>query len=101
VTAFAPALAELALAREAEDFFEALEVPFDPRVLEAHRLLILRRFSLAVAALERARPRPQGPEVRRALREALREAHELAAGRADVPLTVGPGARLVQLGRGG
>jgi hypothetical protein len=72
---------ELHACGEAEDFFAALEVGFDPVVLEAHRLPILRRFGeLLVEISERHRGAPGAPgtddaALRPLVRAALQEAY--------------------------
>ena len=93
-------LPELGGAEEAEDFFEALGVPFDPRVVASHRTPLLRLFGRAVAELDLA-PRPGDEEALRALlRRALREAHDAVAAGVRVR-TPPPAAALVQLRRPG
>lgn len=97
-------LPELDGLESAEEFFAALDVPFDPAVIAVSRLHVLRRFGGAVAALARDRPAASEGERRAALREALREAHALFA-RAS-PLQAGDfrvlrAARPVTLGRRG
>ena len=94
-------LPELAGAREAEDFFEALGVPFDPRVLAGHRLQVMKVFGLALESWLAANPASDARARRAAAAGALREAHlafadesEGASARRDV---FGP--PLVRLGR--
>ena len=94
-------IAELAGAREAEDFFEALGVPFDPRVLARHRLQVMKVFGLALDAWLDANPGADAPTRRAAATGALREAHlafadEVAPAQACRELF---GAPLVRLGR--
>jgi hypothetical protein len=68
-------LPELHSCDEAEDFFAALDVPFDPRVLDAHRLPILRRFGEALVVISDRHP-GEGEDILRGLvRAALREAY--------------------------
>ncbi|WP_242343318.1 nitrogenase-stabilizing/protective protein NifW [Anaeromyxobacter terrae] len=98
-----PALPELQDLEAAEDFFAALGVPFDPRVLAVSRLHVLRRFGLAMEASLRERPGASEGERRAELRAALREAHALFA--RTTPLESGDfgvqrTARPVKLGRG-
>ncbi len=95
------ALPELEAAREAEDFFEALGVPFDPRVLAAHRLQVMKLFGLALAAWHDVNAGADARARRAAAAGALREAHrafadevEQATARRDL---FGP--PLVRLGR--
>ncbi len=94
-------LPELAGAREAEDFFEALGVAFDPRVLAGRRLQVMKIFGLALEAWLTANPASDPRARRAAAAGALREAHQAfadevgpAAARRDVF-----GAPLVRLGR--
>lgn len=96
-------LPELEAAREAEDFFEALGVPFDPRVLAAHRLQVMKLFGLALEAWRGVNPGADARARRAAAAGALREAHqafadevERATARCEV---FGP--PLVRLGRRG
>jgi nitrogenase-stabilizing/protective protein len=88
-------LPELAGVSEAEEFFEALGVPFDHRVLSVHRLHVLKRFAAGAAAFQRDHPEADEAELRAAVREALREAHERFARGAGPDV---PGGRLVQRG---
>ena len=67
---------ELAALGEAEEFFEALEVPYAQRVLDAHRLHVMKAFGLAVESWLTANPTGAPDERRRAMARALREAHE-------------------------
>jgi nitrogenase-stabilizing/protective protein len=76
-------LPELNACEEAEDFFQALGVPFEPRVLEAHRLPILRRFGDALLALADRHPGERDDILRGFVRAALREAY--ASERDGVP----------------
>lgn len=57
----------------AEDFFQALDVPYDPQVLRVARLHILKRMGEIVAALSDDAP---DAEARHACREALAAAYE-------------------------
>ncbi len=94
-------LAELAGAHEAEDFFEALGVPFEPHVLSAHRLQVMKVFGLALQAWQGENPEADAAARRAAAAGALREAH-LAFADGAVPA---PACRdlfaapLVRLGR--
>ncbi|HEY6098559.1 MAG TPA: nitrogenase-stabilizing/protective protein NifW [Anaeromyxobacter sp.] len=71
-----PLLPELAGLEDAEQIFEALGVPYDPRVLAPYRLHVLRRFGLCVEAFLAERPLASESERRAALRQALRDSHE-------------------------
>ncbi len=66
---------ELNACEEAEDFFEALGLPFDPKVLAAHRLPILRRFGDALVAISDRHPGEREDILRGFIRGALREAY--------------------------
>lgn len=66
---------ELAGLGEAEEFFEALGVPYAKRVLDAHRLHVMKAFGLAVESWLTANPIAGPDERRRAMARALREAH--------------------------
>ena len=86
---------------EAEEFFEALGVRFDPAVLTAHRLRIVKLFGLAVSSWLEANPGASSAERRAAAARALREAHDAFADEGDDlrwrPNPFAPG--LVQLRR--
>lgn len=89
---------ELADLREAEEFFEALGVRFEPRVLDAHRLQVMKAFGLAAEPSLAVDAEGGGAERRRALARALREAYATfadGAPRACNPFAPG----LVQLRR--
>jgi hypothetical protein len=95
-----PVPPELAGLSEAEEFFEALGVRYEPAVLAAHRLHVLKIFGLAVDAWLAANPEADAAQRRRAMASALREAHgafvdEAPAARRRNPFAPG----LVQLGR--
>jgi nitrogenase-stabilizing/protective protein len=66
---------ELNACEEAEDFFDALGVPYDPKVLAAHRLPILRRFGDALVAISDRHPGEREDILRGFIRGALREAY--------------------------
>jgi nitrogenase-stabilizing/protective protein len=74
-----PALSELEGLESAEDFFAALGVPFDFRVLAVSRLHVMKRFGVAMEAFLRERPGASETEKRAALRGALRDAHAVFA----------------------
>jgi hypothetical protein len=73
------AVAVLANLSDAEEFFEALEQRYDPRVLDAHRLQIMRVFALALGSWLRSNPSANARERRDAAARALREAHDVFA----------------------
>lgn len=91
----------LAGAQEAEDFFEALGVPFEPRVLAAHRLQVMKVFGLALDAWLGENPEADAAARRAAAAGALREAHlAFADAAAKAPACRELfGAPLVRLGR--
>lgn len=72
-------LPELAGLAEAEDFFEALGVRHDPRVLAAHRLQVMKAFGLALSSWLSANPGAPPAARRGAAARALREAHAVFA----------------------
>ena len=76
----ARSLEQLAHLSRAEDFFRFFGLEYDSRVLTVHRLHVLKRFGLDVAAIEEQRPLPDEPERLRLYGEALQRAHELFAG---------------------
>lgn len=93
-------IAELASLSEAEEFFEALGVKYDARVLASHRLHVLKVFGLALQSFLDQNPAAT-PEARRAAAaRALREAYEVFAEDAKAGQRGNPFAPgLVQLGR--
>jgi nitrogenase-stabilizing/protective protein len=92
------AVPELAGLSEAEEFFEALGVPHDPRVLDAHRLHVMKTFGLALASWLSVNPHAEADARRAAAARALREAHGVFAERTrERRNPFAPG--LVQLGR--
>jgi nitrogenase-stabilizing/protective protein len=82
-------LAQLA---RAEEFFEALGVPYDPRVVTVYRLRLLKRFGLEVAAIDAREPRPAAAERLRLCADALRRAHDQFAAWLDAPARPAPGS---------
>lgn len=70
-----PLSTRLLACRDAEDYFAALDVPFDPQVLQVNRLHVLRLFG---PALQEYLASPVDAETQAAerLREALAAAHE-------------------------
>jgi nitrogenase-stabilizing/protective protein len=91
----ARSLEQLAHLSRAEDFFRFFGLEYDPKVLTVHRLHVLKRFGLDVAAIEERRPLPDEPERLRLYGEALRRAHQLFAG------PPGPEQRVFQVLQGG
>jgi hypothetical protein len=91
---------ELAGLDEAEEWFEALGVKFDPRILDAHRLHIVKAFGLAAQSWLEANPVSEAGVRRAALARALRAAYEVFAEDGLAPVRQNPFAPgLVQLGR--
>jgi hypothetical protein len=91
-------LPELEQAEQIEDFFEALGVRYDRRVVAVHRTQILRLLGAAVAALEPSMPFLGEVALRATLQGALREAHDhLASG--EPPILPVRGGDVVQLRR--
>jgi nitrogenase-stabilizing/protective protein len=92
---------ELAGLSSAEEFFEALGVPFEPEVLSRHRLQVVKLFGMALSSWIAVNPNASSAERRAAAEGALREAHDaFADGDDDLrwrPNPFAPG--LVQLGR--
>lgn len=78
----------------AEDLFQAYGIAFDPRVLAAYRLPLLRRFGLQLATIGEL---SVGPEERHRLTAAaLAEAHAhfASGGKAELPR---PSEKLVNI----
>lgn len=93
-------LPELAGLAEAEEFFEALGVPFEARVLDAHRLHVMKAFGLALRSWLAANGGAGDRALRAAAARALRAAHDVYAEEARAPERPNPFAPgLVQLGR--
>ena len=91
---------ELAGLSDAEDFFEALGVPFQAAVLSAHRLQIMKLFGLASESWLEANPVAPTSARREALARTLREVHAVFAEEGARPAYSPFGAsRLVRLGR--
>jgi hypothetical protein len=91
---------ELAGLAEAEEWFEALGVRCDPRVLDAHRLHIVKAFGLAARSWLDANPVAEASARRSALARALRAAHDVFAEEGLAAQRQNPFAPgLVQLGR--
>ncbi len=77
-------LPELNACEEAEDFFGVLEVRFDPGVLAAHRLAILRRFGELLVEISDRHPGAGEARLRPLVRAALQECY--GAARMGLPL---------------
>jgi nitrogen fixation protein NifW len=91
------AFPELAGLSEAEEFFDALGVRYDARVLAAHRLQVMRTFGVAARSWLESHADPAPEERRAALAEALRAVHDVFAEPERPPCPFGP--PLVRLGR--
>lgn len=99
-----PLLPELAAVSDAEEIFEALEVPYDPAVLRTYRLHVMRRFGLCVEQFLAERPMASERERRAALRRLLRESHDTfrrSTPREERLFRVHGGEAPVRLGRPG
>lgn len=85
-----------------EDIFEWLCVKYDVRVLEVHRMRILRRFGQELQKIDVFDPRPSEEEVRNLYAKALAEIHDQCRRgmREAVPVFRGLSEQLVQLRRG-
>jgi hypothetical protein len=85
-----------------EDIFDALRVEFDPRVLDVHRMRILRRFGQELQKIDRLEPQPSEEAVRTLYATALAEIHDQCQRglREPVPVFRGLSEKLVQLRRG-
>ncbi len=68
-------IAELHACEEAEDYFAALDVAFDPPVLSAHRIPILRRFGDLLVEISDRNPGADDGTLRSLARAALQEAY--------------------------
>jgi hypothetical protein len=85
---------------DAEEFFDALGVAYDPQVLAAHRLHVAKAFGLSIEAWLSTNPDADGATRRRALASALRQAYDAFADDVRAPQRRNPFAPgLVQLGR--
>ena len=97
-----PRLPELAGLEDAEEFFEAFQVGYDPRILRTYRLHVLRRFGLCLEAFLAERPGATLGERRSAIRRLLREAHDTftrSTPREEEVFRVHGATELVPLGR--
>ncbi len=66
---------ELHACEEAEDYFAALDVAFEPPVLTAHRIPILRRFGEMLVDVVDRHPGADEATLRNLARAALQEAY--------------------------
>jgi hypothetical protein len=84
-----------------EDIFETLGVEFDPRVLDAHRMRILRRFGQELTKVDELCPRPNEEQVRTLYATALSTIYEQCRRgmREPEPVFRGVSQQLVQLRR--
>jgi nitrogenase-stabilizing/protective protein len=74
-----PTLDQLEAVDRAEDYFGLLGVPYDPAVLRASRIHLLRAFGVAIAEIDAREPLPPEGERLRLYRRALRRAYALVA----------------------
>lgn len=75
----APFVPALAAATDAEDFFSALAIQWDPGVLARHRLAVMRRFGLEAAARLADRPHADETIRQEIVRDALAAAYAACA----------------------
>ena len=68
-------LPELQRCQEAEDYFEALRVPFDPAALATRRVVVMRRFGELLVDLLDRHPGAVESLLRTLARAALQEAY--------------------------
>ena len=68
-------LPELQQCEEAEDFFEALHVQFDPKALDARRVMVMRRFGELLVSVVDRYPGAEDEVLRHMARAALQEAY--------------------------
>jgi hypothetical protein len=87
-------LPELHACEEAEDFFRALEVDFEPEVLAPLRLAILRRFGELLVEINDRHPGADVARLRVMARAGLQEIY--AAARMGVPLAPAATGRCVR-----
>lgn len=95
-------LADFAQLREAEEYFEFLDVACDPAILAANRLSLLRRFGLELAGVARREDDPEERVLER-YAHALARAHASFEGRpaSEQKLFALGRPALVRLGRSG
>ena len=95
-------MTKLAEIERLEDIFEALSVGFDQRVLDVHRMRILRRFGQELEKFDQLNPQPNEQEIRKLYATALSEIHDQCRRglRETVPVFRGFANQLVQLRRG-
>jgi nitrogenase-stabilizing/protective protein len=62
--------------RDAEDYFRALDVDYDPRVLAVGRLHVLRLFGQELERIDAASPQPDPAARQRLYRAALEQAYQ-------------------------
>ena len=78
----------------AEDLFALLDVAFEPALLAAHRIQILKRFGQEVKVIERRQPPLSEVERRPLYAAALERAHQIYAnGESDVEPFIRPRPR--------
>ena len=74
MTPTAPTLAQFHQLKDAEDYFEFFDLPYDPQTVNVHRLHILRKFSQLVKATDKTQ---NEIETLAAYRQALQTAYTL------------------------
>lgn len=98
-------LLQLRSLAEAEDYFDFFALAYDPAVLAAYRLHVLRRFALEMELIDRQHPVAPEAERLALYRAALARAHDLftrSTPREEKLFRVhAPEERIVALGRRG
>jgi hypothetical protein len=95
------AMAQLREIERLEDIFETLRVEFDQRVIDLHRMRILRRFGQEIQKIDDLVPRPNEEQVRTLYAAALAKIYEQCrrGTREPEPVFRGLSQQLVQLRR--
>lgn len=74
MTPTAPTLAQFHQLKDAEDYFEFFDLPYDPQTVNVQRLHILRKFSQLVQAIDKTQEEDQ---ILASYRQALQTAYTL------------------------
>ncbi|MGB7440310.1 MAG: nitrogenase-stabilizing/protective protein NifW [Coleofasciculaceae cyanobacterium] len=70
-------LAEFEKLRDAEDYFQFLNLPYDEHVIDVNRLHILKKFSLAIQEIAESNPNISEEELLNKYREALEKSYQV------------------------
>jgi len=70
-------LAEFEKLRDAEDYFQFFNLPYDEHVIDVNRLHILKKFSLAIQEIAQSNPEISEEELLTKYREALEQAYQV------------------------